>query len=91
MTNVSANRNVFSCVLKAVWDAVVSIGCGMEFHTLNAEHENLRAQVLVRDASSVSRSRWNERNVLVGRYRSTFAARYVVDCLEVRDGTTSLF
>ena len=77
MTNASANRNVFSFVLKAVWDAVVHIGCGMQFHTLGAEHENLRASVLVRDAGSVSRSRSDERNVLVGRYRSTFTARYV--------------
>ena len=77
MTNASANRNVLSCVLKAVWDAVVRIGCGMEFHTLGAEHENLRAPLLVRDAGSVSRSWSVEHNVLFGRYRSTFAARYV--------------
>ena len=49
----------------------------MEFHTFGAEQENLRAPVLIRDASSVSRSWSDERNVLVGRYRSTFAARYV--------------
>ena len=50
----------------------------MEFHTLGAEHENLRAPVLVRDAGSVSRSWSDERNgVLVDRYRSIFAARYV--------------
>ena len=62
VTNASANRNVFSCVLKAVWDAVVRIGCGMEFDTLGAEHENLRAPVLVRDAGSVSRS-WSDERI----------------------------
>ena len=38
----------------------------MEFHTLGAEHENLRAPVSVRDAGSVSRSWLVECNVLVG-------------------------
>ena len=63
----------------------------MEFHTLGAEHKNLRAPVLVRDAGSVSRSWLVECNVLVGDIDPLLPPGMSVDCLEVRDGTKSLF
>ena len=68
MAGVLSNRYVFKLVLNAdlVWTS--RNARGIEFRTLGAEHENLRASVFVLHGSSWSRSRSDDRSDLVGRY-----------------------
>ena len=47
----------------------------IEFQTLGAEHENLRAQVFVLHGGSWSRSRSNDRSDLVGGYGMSLDAK----------------
>ena len=75
MAKVLSNRYVFNRVLNAdiVWTSrnVREI----EFQTLGADHENVRAPVFVLYAGSWSRSRSDDRSDLVGRYGMNLDAR----------------
>ena len=73
MTEVLSNR--YNRVLKAdvVWTSrTVRV---IEFRTLGAEHENLRAPVFVLYCGSCSSSRSDDRSDLVGRYGMSLDAR----------------
>ena len=75
MAEVLSNRYVFNRVLHAdvVWTS--RNVCGIEFQTLGAEHENLRASVFVLHGGPWSRSRSDDRSDLVGRYGMSLDAR----------------
>ena len=70
-----SNRYVFNRVLDAdvVWTS--RNVRGIEFQTLGAEHENLRAPVFVLHVGSWSRSQSDDRSDLVGRYGMSLDAR----------------
>ena len=75
VTVVLSNRYVFNRVLKA--DVILTLRNvrGIEFPTLGAEHENLRASLFVMHGGSWSISRSDDRSDLVGRYGMSFDAR----------------
>ena len=75
MAEVLSNRYVFNRVLNAdvVWTS--RNVRGIEFKTLGAEHETLRAPVFILHSGSWSRSRSVDRSDLVGRYGMSFDAR----------------
>ena len=75
VAEVLSNRYVFNRVLNAdvVW--MSRNVRGIEFQTLGAEHENLRAPVFVLHDGSWSRSRSDDRNDLVDRYGMSLDVR----------------
>ena len=70
-----SNRYAFNRVLDAdvLWTS--RNVHGIEFQTLDAEHENLRAPVFVLHGGSWSRSPSDDRSDLVGRYGMSLDAR----------------